>query len=690
MDNLNISVQYLKGVGPRYAMVLEKLGIVTLKDLIYHFPMRYEDRGNFMTVSSAPLGEYATFRGRIVSAENRATSRKNFIITRAVFTDGTGEAVLTWFNQKFIKTKLDRILGQTLILYGQITFNGYNREIKSPKFETENENTASVGRIVPIYPCTEGVDGDRLRTLIHNAVKENIHHIREFLPKDIREKYHLMGLGEALINIHFPENEEKREEARRRLVFDELFLIQTGLALKRKRNTVPGEGIVFGVPEGFSEELKKIIPFELTDAQKRCIKEILSDMRKNASMNRLLQGDVGSGKTVVALASMLFCVRNGYQAVFMAPTEILARQHYKSLTDMLKDFGVLDINVCLLKGSMKSRERRETLAAIENGSADIIVGTHALISENVVYKNPGLVIIDEQHKFGVMQRGKLKDKGKNPDVLVMTATPIPRTLTLMVYGDLAVSVIDEMPKGRKPVITHHKTRDERVRVYESLTKLLDRGEQAFVVCPLVEESENLQAKAAGELFEELRDMLPDYSVGLVHGKMKGDDKDRVMEDFRKGDIQILVSTTVIEVGVDVPNANTIIVEDAERFGLSQLHQLRGRVGRGGKQGFCILISDALGEDAKKRMEIMTETGNGFRIAEEDLILRGPGEFTGTKQSGMDGLKIADIFRDTAILQEAREAAQNLIDRNPGLLGEEYALLRGEFRQNFEKIDIAGI
>lgn len=691
MENLNTPVQYIKGVGPRYAMLLEKLNIKTVKDLIFHFPVRYENRGNFVCVRDTEPGSFATFRGQITSAENRLTSRKNFTITQALFTDGTAPVILTWFNQKYKKSELDRILNKPVIIYGQLTFNGYNLEMKTPKYETETEENMSVGRIVPIYPCTEGVEGDRLRKLVRKAVKDYIDYIPENLPEEIRKTYNLMSRKDALLNIHFPKTEEKKDRARRRLVFEELFMIQLGLSLRRKKYTQPGKGIAFSVPENYSAELKSILPFELTDAQKRCIKEILSDMTKNASMNRLLQGDVGSGKTIVALAAILFCVRNGYQAAFMAPTEILAQQHYMSLSKLLSDFCIADINICLLKSSLKAKTRRETLAMAENGSAHIIVGTHALISEDVKYRKLGLVIIDEQHKFGVMQRGKLKEKGNNPDVLVMTATPIPRTLTLMVYGDLSVSVINEMPKGRKPVITHHKSRDERERVYDSLKKLLDRGEQAYIVCPLVEESENLQAKAATELFEELKEnYLKDYSVGLVHGKMKSQKKDSAMNDFRQGKTQVLVSTIVIEVGVDVPSANTIIIEDAERFGLSQLHQLRGRVGRGGSQGFCILISDAANEEAKKRMEIMTSACDGFRIAEEDLIMRGPGEFTGTKQSGLDGLKIANIFTDQDILEDAKKSAMDLTDRNPYLTGDECRSLRKEFISEMDKIEIAGI
>lgn len=688
---LNTQIQYMPGVGPRRAMLLEKLNIKTLKDLIFHFPTRYEDRGNFVSISHLQPGSHASIIGVIQNTETKITSRKNFYITNATLSDKTGFIILTWFNQKWKKAELDKIINKPVIVYGQVEFDGYNKSIKSPQYEVISDEMLKAGRIVPIYPLTEGVDGDWLREKIHEAVTKHINEIKEDLPFDIRKKYNLMDKTDAIYKIHFPDSEKDFEKARERLVFDELFSIQLGLAIRRRVNSMPGKGIAFGIPENFKKELKEIIPFELTDAQKNCIKEILSDMTKNTSMNRLLQGDVGSGKTIVALAAMLFCVRNNYQAAFMAPTEILAQQHYMSLTNLLSNLGLLDINVVLLKGSMRAKMKRETLASIENGSANIIVGTHALISKDVDYKNLGLIIIDEQHKFGVMQRGKLKEKGLNPDVLVMTATPIPRTLTLMVYGDLSVSIINEMPKGRKPVITHHKTRDEREKVYNSLKKLLDMGEKAYVVCPLIEESEKMQLKAATELFDELNEVfLKDYNIALLHGKMKSEEKNKIMDDFREGDTQVLVSTIVIEVGVDVPSANTIIIEDAERFGLSQLHQLRGRVGRGGKQGFCVLISDCSTEESKKRMEIMTKTSNGFTIAEEDLILRGPGEFCGTRQSGLNGLKIANIFTDTQILEKTKVCAEEILNENPTLQGEDYYFLRKAFIDQIENLNIMSI
>ena len=689
--NLNTQVQYIKGVGPYKAALLEKLNIRVLKDLIEHYPMRYEDRSNVMSIKDAPIGSYVTLKGRIQNVENKATKRANFIITQSVFADMTGGVWLTWFNQRGKLNEINKILNKDIILYGLLEHNGYALQIKQPKYELVDSDQLNVGNITPIYPCTDGIDGDWLRKIIHSVVNEYGHLIKENLPQSIRKKYNLLSKSDALQNIHFPENQQLVEQARHRLVFDELFEIQLGLAVRRKIFSVPGRGIAFQVPPNFNKELKELIPFELTEAQKRCVREIINDMRKNQSMNRLLQGDVGSGKTVVALCAMLFCIRNNYQAAIMAPTEILAKQHFQSLSNMLSNLGLMDINMVLLKGSLKAKARREALEMIENGSAHIIVGTHALISEDVNYKNLGLVIVDEQHKFGVMQRGKLKAKGTNPDMLVMTATPIPRTMTLMVYGDLSVSVIDEMPKGRKPVITHHKTRGDREKVYSSLKALLNRGESAYVVCPLVEESEALQVRAATELYDDLKEnYLKEYNIGLIHGQMKGDEKDAIMKDFREGKIQVLVSTIVIEVGVDVPQANTIIIEDAERFGLSQLHQLRGRVGRGGGQGFCILISDALNEEAKKRMSIMCETTNGFKISEEDLIMRGPGEFCGTKQAGFAGLKIADIFKDQKILEEAKECAEIIVEKNPTLTGNDVAEMRTNLLMNLDKFDLVSI
>jgi len=684
-------VQYTSGVGPRVAATLEKLGIKTVKDLIYHFPRRYEDRGNFVPIFNLKHNEPATIKGVIQAVENKKTSKKNFIITNAILTNDTGSIRLTWFNQPYKRTEFEKLIGQEIIVYGNIIYDGWNYNINTPEYEKIKDEQLKTGRIVPIYPLTDGITQDYIRKIIHSVVKNNIDEIKEDLPKDILLECNLIDKKQAIFNIHFPESIEIFEAARKRLVFDELFILQMGLAIKRREFAMPGTGIKFNIPENYNKELKQIIPFELTNAQKKVIKEIINDMTKGECMNRLLQGDVGSGKTVVALAAMLFAVRNGYQAAIMAPTEILAEQHYISLSEMLSSLGVLDINIDLLKGNLRVKQKRDVTDRINSGATNIIIGTHALLSESVDFHRLGLVIIDEQHRFGVLQRATLKEKGLNPDILVMTATPIPRTLTLVVYGDLSVSVLDEMPKGRKPVKTHWKTTEERERVYSALKNLIKKGYQAYIVCPLIEESEKLQALAATELFETLKnEEFPEFNIGLLHGQMKTNEKDIVMQEFRSGNINILVSTTVIEVGVDVPNANCIIIEDADRFGLSQLHQLRGRVGRGDDQGFCILISDAKTEDSKKRMEIMESTSNGFIIAEEDLILRGPGEFSGTRQSGFADFKIADIFKDTAILESARTIANKIIDKDPTLRDIKYKEIKKELLLQKDKFDLISI
>ncbi len=451
----------------------------------------------------------------------------------------------------------------------------------------------------------------------------------------------------------------------------------------------PGEGISFETPKDLANQLKAILPFELTAAQKRVIKEIAADMARPVCMNRLLQGDVGSGKTAVAIAAMLICVRNGYQAALMAPTEILAEQHYLAISGILEKLGPLDIRVDLLTGSLREKQRRLVNERIASGQTQIAIGTHALIQEGVEFRRLGLVIVDEQHRFGVLQRAALMEKGLNPDMLVMTATPIPRTLTLTVYGDLDVSIIDEMPPGRKPVKTHWKQFGDRKRVYAALRTLLDQGRQAYVVCPLIEESEKLQARAATDLAEFLSaEVFPDLRVGLLHGQMKTDEKDQVMKSFRAGEIDVLVSTTVIEVGVDVSNANCMVIEDADRFGLAQLHQLRGRVGRGDEQSYCVMVCEGNTEDSIARMQTMASTNDGFVIAEEDLKLRGPGEFYGTKQSGMPDFKIADILRDVPILEMAREEAFALIERDPNLSHRALANLRSDLLRKYESFQLA--
>ncbi len=613
------------------------------------------------------------------------------IITKVAVEDGTGVIVLTWFNQKFRKDQFLKLKGRLIVAYGTVQVGRWGVEMPSPEWElySEDEDPLSSGRVVPVYPLTEGLVQGLLRRVLRNAIDEYLPLVEENLPEDLRDRLDLVDIRDALLNIHFPESMEAMEAARKRLVFEELFLLQLALAIRKRDMEAPGGGIAFQIPENFTDELKQIIPFELTNAQKRVINEIAADMARPKCMNRLLQGDVGSGKTAVALASMIIAVRNGYQAALMAPTEILAEQHHINISKMLGSFGLLDISVDLLTGSLKAKQRQEALERLASGQTKIAIGTHALIQEGVSFRKLGLVIIDEQHRFGVLQRAALMEKGLNPDILVMTATPIPRTLTLTVYGDLDISIIDELPPGRKPVKTHWKQIGERKKVYQGVRTLIDQGRQAYVICPLIEESDKLQVRAATELAEFLQnEMFPDLKIGLLHGQMKAEEKDAVMTAFRNGEIHILVSTTVIEVGVDVPNATVIVIEDADRFGLAQLHQLRGRVGRGSEQSYCVLICEGNSDDSVKRMQTMASTNDGFVIAEEDLKLRGPGEFYGTRQSGIANFKIADIFRDIPILELARKEAFEVINRDPDLSAPEFALIKRELIKKYADMQLA--
>ncbi|MGQ9454749.1 MAG: ATP-dependent DNA helicase RecG [Armatimonadota bacterium] len=689
---LDTSVQYVKGVGPRLASVLNKLGIFTVRQLLFYFPRRHEDRTRFARVCQLRQGDAAAVFGTVVAAENVST-RGSLVLTKVIVDDGSGVVTLTWFNQKFRRDQFQKLRGRKIIAYGTVQSGRWGVEIANPEWEvySDDADPLSSGRVVPVYPLTDGVYQTQLRRIIRNAIDGYASLLEETLPAEIRGRLGLVDIERAIQNIHFPEDEGALEAARKRLVFDELFLLQLALAMRKRGAEAPGRGIEFTIPDNLEEELRQILPFELTDAQRRVIKEIACDMARPVCMNRLLQGDVGSGKTVVALAAMLIAARNGYQSALMAPTEILAEQHYLGISEYIGRLDLMGIHVDLLTGSMGASRRQMVRERIASGETQIVIGTHALIQEGVEFKNLGLVVIDEQHRFGVLQRAALVEKGLNPDMLVMTATPIPRTLTLTVYGDLDVSIIDELPPGRKPVKTHWKHVGERRKVYEALRKIIDQGRQAYVVCPLIEESEKLQACAASELADFLaNEMFPDLRVGLLHGQMKTEEKDAVMSAFRRGEIDILVSTTVIEVGVDVPNATVMIIEDADRFGLAQLHQLRGRVGRGSEQSFCVLICEGANEESIRRMQIMTSTNDGFTIAEEDLKLRGPGEFYGTRQSGMIGMKIADIFRDVPLLELARKEAFELVESDPELSDPRHQLLRRELLDKYEGMQLVTV
>jgi ATP-dependent DNA helicase RecG len=661
---LDASVTALKGVGERLAEPLARLGLRTVGDLLTHYPRRYEDRARFVRIADVRDGETATLAGKVTAVENRPTKNR-LVLTKVSLDDGSGIASLVWFNQWRMKQVFEKLLGKRVVAYGTVKRGFARVEMTQPEWEAleEGDDSLALGRIVPIYPLTEGLAQGRLRKIVHAAVTGWAEQAPEALPDALRREHDLAPIGEALRAIHFPDDFDALHRARHRLVFEELFLMQ--LLLAEQRLAVKGTaGVAFTEIAGPQRELEAALPFALTNAQRRVIGEIAVDLAAPEAMNRLVQGDVGSGKTVVAVAALLIAARSGYQAALMAPTEILAEQHLRGVRPLLESLGV---RVDLLTGSRPAREKQAVRDRVASGETGVVVGTHALIQEGVRFARLGLAVVDEQHRFGVLQRAALGDKGNNPNVLVMTATPIPRTLTLTVYGDLDVSVIDELPPGRRPVRTHWKRSGEKTAVYEGVRKLLREGRQAYVVCPLVEESEKLQARAATELAAHLaQHVFGEWQVGLLHGQMAADDKDEVMRRFREGAIHVLVATTVIEVGVDVQNAAVMVIEDADRFGLAQLHQLRGRVGRGSHASFCVLLADPKTPEGIERLEALTRTNDGFEIAEQDLRLRGPGEMGGVRQSGVSSLRIADVLRDGEVLRAARAAAFALLERDPKL------------------------
>ena len=651
---------------------LAKLGIHSTRDLCEHYPMRYEDRSKVYSAGAVPFDTPVSVRGTLISVSQKQTRRRNITLITAGVTDGLDTLSLVWFNHgNYLLARLRKLEDRNVTVYGSVTMDRAGYPVMIGAEILEDPDTDEV--IVPVYNLTDGIGQNQMRSFVRKALEYEREFYHETLPLSVREEYGLEGLWEAVRGMHYPDSPEGFLRARDRLAFEELFVLQLALVQRKQRQKLPGRGISFRVPDDFFTEFRSLFPFPLTEGQKRSVMEIVADMRKPDCMNRLLQGDVGSGKTLTALAGMLLCCKNGMQAAIMAPTEILAEQHYLSFRSMLGDKEDV-FRPALLTGSLKASERKKTLEDVESGAVQLVIGTHALIADKVRFHRLGLVVVDEQHRFGVRQRTALYDKardasplGPRPDLLLMTATPIPRTLTNAVYGDLDISVIDTMPPGRQPVRTHWKKPEERPRVYRALKSLIAQGQQAYVVCPLIEESEAITSRAATELCEELkRDFFPEYPIALLHGQQSADEKERIMTSFRKGDVKILVSTSVIEVGVDVANATCMIIESADRFGLSQLHQLRGRVGRGSQQSYCILISEGVTEDSRKRLEIMTRTNNGFEISEEDLRLRGPGELSGVRQSGLSDFKAADIFRDGALLQKAKELARSIIEADPGL------------------------
>jgi ATP-dependent DNA helicase RecG len=674
-DRLETPIQYVKGVGPKLAMLFEKKGIRTVEDALYFLPRAYEDRRHIKKIAELKAGERETGFGEIRLSGMVFSPQGRRKIFEAVVGDGSGVMTLKWFrgNERYLHQRFK--IGTKLIFSGEVRWYNHQREIHHPDVEMVTEDIEkdylNFKRIVPIYSETEGLHQRTLRRLLKNILDQYIDDLSSPIPPEILERQGLIDFKTALRRVHFPSDDESIEtlhlqqsEGHRRIIFDELFSLELGLAL-RKRDAVAEKGISFKKEGHLIQRLLDHLPFQLTRAQERVFREIGEDMEEPHPMNRLIQGDVGSGKTMVAFLACLQAVECGYQAAVMAPTEVLAEQHDRTLHPWIE---LLGLQVALLTSAVKGAERDDLYQRIREGGIHLVIGTHAVIQEGVEFQRLGLAVIDEQHKFGVVQRGLLKKKGENPDVLVMTATPIPRTLAMTIYGDLDVSILDEMPPGRMPVETRCFPESGRARVYRILEEEVRKGRQAFIVYPLVEESEKLDLKDATQMAEHLqKDVFPGFRMGLLHGRMKSGEKEAVMKEFKDGAIHILVSTTVIEVGVDIPNASVMVVEHAERFGLSQLHQLRGRIGRGRHPSKCILLAQyRSSEEARVRLRAMEKTTDGFQIAEEDLALRGPGEFLGTRQSGLPDLRVAHLVRDTPILIEARKEAFRLVEQDPEL------------------------
>lgn len=677
MADLGTNVRYIKGIGEARAAALEKLGITTLGDLIAYFPRGYEDRTQVRPIRELTAGESVCVRGMVAAdlTAYRISGGRTIAKTRVV--DDSGSLDLVFFNMEHRRDALHQ--GDVCVFFGKVEDNLRRKQMINPLFEPEGRQQVT-GRIMPIYPLTAGVT----QGLMARAARQGLDACRELLPDvlpdEVRQAHKLCYVNYAYENIHFPASPEALEVARRRLVFEELFLLTCGLQLLRqRRRDVAGPACRRMSMEPFYRRL----PFALTGAQRRAIADAVEDMVSGKPMNRLCQGDVGSGKTMVAAACIWFAVKNGWQTALMAPTEILARQHYQGLAPLLARFS---IRCALLTGSIRAKERREILAGLADGSIDLCIGTHALLTEDVQYRRLGLVVTDEQHRFGVNQRAALSQKAEDPHMLVLSATPIPRTLALVIYGDLDVSVIDELPPGRQKVDTFALGESYRPLVQAFIRKLAAAGQQIFIVCPLVGEADQIpdERKAVTAYAKQLQEQVfPDLRVAVLHGKMKPREKEKVMAAFAAGESDILVSTTVVEVGVDVPNATCMVVENADRFGLSQLHQLRGRVGRGKAKSYCILLSDSQNEETRARLKVMTQTNDGFRISQEDLRLRGPGDFFGQRQHGLPAMKIADLSCDMRLLDEAQTAARQLMERDPELTDPAHRPLRRRIRQLFD-------
>ena len=673
--SLDDPIQFIKGVGPKKALLLEKLQLTTIEDFLYFLPFRYEDRRQIKNISTLMPGEFATFMAEVLNASVIYMGRRKRVF-EVIFQDETGTTRAKWFrfNETYMLGKFKT--GEKIIVSGKPTANKRSGlEIVHPDTErVAGDATISleIGKIVPVYHTTEGLHQKSMRSILNNVLDIYLPLVEEVIPEDILQRHKLLSRSDAFHQAHFPPSEgfttkdldAFKTPAQKRLIFEELFLIQTGLAFKKKHATEIKTGTAFKTRGNLIKRFVKLLPFQLTAAQKRVLAEIMEDLEKEKPMNRLIQGDVGSGKTIVALTALLTAVDNGTQSALMVPTEILAEQHYLNIRPYCEELG---IEVALVTGTLKGKERKAIYQDIEEGKTRIIIGTHSLVQKEIQFEKLGLAVIDEQHRFGVLQREAIGKKGDQPHLLIMTATPIPRSLALTIYGDMDVSFLDEFPPGRQPITTNVYYEKYQDKAYALMDAEIKLGRQAFVVCPLIEESEVMDLKAVATVFESIQSQFPHLNACLIHGKLKKEERQEIMSRFLKNEIQVLVATTVIEVGIDIPNATVMIIEHAERFGLAQLHQLRGRVGRGKHASHCLLAAYfPISEEGKARMKAMQNSRDGFEIAEEDLKIRGPGDFMGTRQSGLPVLKIANLLRDIKILDVARKEAFALIDRDPNL------------------------
>jgi len=687
---LNVSIQYLKGVGPKKAKVFNAIGIKTIDDLLYYFPRRYEDRSSFLPISKLEEGQVYTIRAKVLAVSQRQSfRRRGFSIVEIAVGDDSGKIFCVWFNQPYLKDYFQ--VGELLILYGKVERYAGRLQINSPEFENvcdDSEEALHIGRIVPIYALASKITQRNFRKMVKCVLDEYLPQIQDFLPYDTRSRNNLLNLAKSLLNIHFPQSLDLQKQAYARLSFEEFLLFQLPLVL-RKLNKKKKQGIAHKVEGELVQDYISRLPFRFTAAQEKVIQEIKSDMAGPQPMQRLLQGDVGSGKTVVATLAAIFAIQGDYQVAFMVPTEILARQHYERISSQVgfacqqAEAVGRQIKITLLVSSLERKEKERVYQEVRSGEIDLVIGTHALLEEKVRFKHLGLVIIDEQHKFGVGQRALLPQKGITPDVLIMTATPIPRTLAIILYGDLDISVIYELPPGRKIVKTQLFKKKEETQAYELTRQQLRRGNQAYIVYPVIEESYALDIAGAQKMYAEFRQgEFKDFRLGLIHGRLKQEEQEKVMLGFQNKELDILVATTVLEVGIDIPSATCMIVQHAERFGLSQLHQLRGRIGRGAEESFCYLISDPQTEEAHARLEAMVNISDGFRIAEEDLKIRGPGEFFGRRQHGLSDLKIGNPLTQMQLLKRSREEAVRILAADARMEARQHVALKERLLQRF--------